>query len=178
MKVFKLSDGSFVQIINKDKIMKWDPELPVLFVNYILDKKVDSYGSTKDQAEIRAYLNEVLEEIAIPKLSKALRAEEKATRLTVANSLQDISKKKPDMVKAVIDFVKDAASKEDDKDVQNVISQVIKNYERSIKRKQYEAKRKKMRELDAKLVSGKITADEYSKERKEYLSLSSEFEDE
>ncbi|MBN2152399.1 MAG: hypothetical protein JW839_13185 [Candidatus Lokiarchaeota archaeon] len=171
MKVFRLSNGQIVQIIDKEKIQNWDPETPVLFVNFILDKKLETYGGSKDQAEIRAYLNEILEDIAIPKLTNALKSPDQNARLAIAKSLVDISKKKPDMVKGVLGFLQDAEKVEKAAEVKANITQVLKNYDKALKRKQYEAKRKKMRELDERLKTGKISADEYVKERKEFLIL-------
>ncbi len=171
MRVFRLSNGQIVQIIEKEKIKNWDPETPVLFVNFILDKKIESYGTSKDQAEIRAYLNEILEEIAIPKLTNALKSPDQSARLAIARSLVDISKKKPDMVKGVLTFLQEAEKTEKGVEVKANISQVLKNYDKAVKRKQYEVKRKKMKELDEKLKAGKISGDEYVKERKEFLIL-------
>ncbi len=174
MRVFRLSDGRIVQIIDKEKIQKWDPETPALFVNYILDKKIESYGTGKDQVEIRTYLNEILEEIAIPKLTNALKSPDPNARLAIAKNLVDISKKKPDMIKGVLSFLQEAEKAEKGVEIKTNITQVLKNYDKAIKRKQYEIKRKKMKELDQKLVAGKITPEEYSKERKEFLSLGAE----
>jgi hypothetical protein len=174
MRIFRLSNGQIVQFIDKEKIQKWDPETPALFVNFILDKKIETYGPTKDQAEIRAYLNEILEEIAIPKLTNALKSQDPNARLTIAKNLVDISKKKPDMIKGVLSFLQDAEKVEKGAEIKANITQVLKNYDKALKRKQYEAKRKKMRELDDKLKAGKITADEYVKERKEFLILGAE----
>jgi hypothetical protein len=174
MKVFRLSNGMIVQIIDKEKIQKWDPETPALFVNYILDKKMESYGASKDQAEIRAYLNDILVEIAIPKLTNALKAPDPNERLKTAKNLVNLSKKNPDMIKGVLTFLQEAESTEKGAEIKANITQVIKNYDKALKRKQYETKRKKMRELDDKLKAGKISADEYVKERKEFLILGAE----
>lgn len=174
MKVFRLSNGQIVQIIDKEKIQKWDPETPVMFVNYIFEKKMETYGSSKDQAEIRAYLNEILEDIAIPKLTSALKSPDATTRLSITKNLVDISKKKPEMVKGVLAFLQEAEKVEKGAEIKANISQVLKNYDKAQKRKQYEAKRKKMKELDDKLKAGKISADEYVKERKEFLVLGAE----
>ena len=174
MKVFRLSDGRIVQIVEKEKIQKWDPETPAMFVNYIIDKKIESYGTGKDQAEIRAYLNEILEEVAIPKLTNALKSPDPEARLTIAKNLVDISKKKPDMIKGVLSFLQEAEKVEKSAEIKANITKVLKNYDKALKRKQYEIKRKKMKELDDKLKAGKITDAEYMKERKEYLILDAE----
>ena len=174
MKIFRLSNGQIVQIIDKEKIQKWTPEMPVIFINYLLDKKMDSYGTSKDQAEIRAYLNDILETVAVPKLTNALKSDKKEIRLNIANNLVEISKKKPELVKDVLEFLQEAEQAESDQAVKTTISQVLKNYEKSQKKKEYEAKRKKMKELDKKLVAGEISGEDYANERKEFLNLGAE----
>ncbi len=174
MRVFRLSNGMIVQIIGKDKIQKWDPQTPALFVNFLIDKKLETYGSAKDQAEIRAYLNEILEEVAIPKLTNALKSPDPNARLSIAKSLVDLSKKKPDMIKGVLSFLQDAEKVEKGAEIKANITKVLKNYDKSLKRKQYAIKKKKMDELDEKLKTGKVSPDEYMKERKEYLLLGME----
>jgi hypothetical protein len=174
MRVFRLSNGMIVQIIDKDKIQKWDPQTPALFVNFLIDKKLETYGSAKDQAEIRAYLNEILEEVAIPKLTNALKSPDPNARLAIAKNLVDLSKKKPDMIKGVLSFLQEAEKVEKGAEIKANITKVLKNYDKASKRKQYEVKRKKMKELDDKLKVGKITDAEYMKERKEYLILDAE----
>nr|MDO8110449.1 hypothetical protein [Candidatus Sigynarchaeota archaeon] len=183
MKIFRLSNGQIVQIIDKEKVQKWNPEMPVIFVNYLLDKKIDSYGTPKDQSEIRAYLNDILETVAVPKLTNALKSGKKETRLAIANNLVEITKKKPDIVKSVLSFLQESEKNESDQAVKTAIAAVIKNYDKSQKRKQYEVNRKKMKEFDAKmddldqkLVAGKITADEYTKARKQYVKEKGELD--
>ena len=63
MKVIKKRDGGVVQLIDKKKMEDWPVELPLLFVEYIRDKKLDSYGSAKK--EVEQYLNEIVEEVAL-----------------------------------------------------------------------------------------------------------------
>ncbi|MFX0098532.1 MAG: hypothetical protein ACFFCS_03055, partial [Candidatus Hodarchaeota archaeon] len=80
MKVFRLSSGSVVQLASKEQIQNWDPEMPVIFYEYILDKQFSGYGTNKDKAMIKMYLDEVLQEVAIPKLTDALTSDEVETR--------------------------------------------------------------------------------------------------
>ncbi|MHA1371288.1 MAG: hypothetical protein ACTSRA_16420, partial [Promethearchaeota archaeon] len=122
-------------------------------------------------------LDEVLEEVAIPKLVDALRSDDDEMRKNVATRLVELSKKKPAMIKAVLKFVQEAQASEKRSDIKKLIDTIVKNYERNEKRKLYNQKRKKMQELDNKLLSGKITSEEYIKERKEFLKLSGEFEE-
>ncbi|MHA1793507.1 MAG: hypothetical protein ACTSVI_12725 [Promethearchaeota archaeon] len=177
MEIFRLSNGQIVQIISKDKIKNWEAEVPVLFIDYILDKKLESYGSKKDQETIKKYLNEIFEEIAIPKLTEALKSKDVEMRLNVSKRLELISKQKPTMIKAVLPFLNEREKEESDKVVRSAITAAIKNYDKSLKRKAYAAKRKKMQDLDKKLLAGKITPEEYAKARKDFLKISQEIEE-
>jgi hypothetical protein len=174
MKLFKLSDGRLIQVINKERLTMYKAEEQVIVVDFLIDKMVPTYGSSKDQAEIRAYLVSLLEEVAIPNLLNALKSPDKAKRISVAGKIAEISKSKPDMIKAVLTFIDDAENTESDKDVKELLDLSRKNYEKAQKRKVYEEKRKKMKLLDKELVSGQIELADYARERKEYLGLESE----
>ncbi|MFX0099212.1 MAG: hypothetical protein ACFFCS_06485, partial [Candidatus Hodarchaeota archaeon] len=126
-------------------------------------------------------LDEVLQEVAIPKLTDALTSDEVETRDNVTTRLVNISKKSPDMIKSVLKFLEKAEKDESEDSIKKKISQVIKNYERSVKRKKLAQKKKeldkKMKELDEKLLSGSIDSDEYVKVRKAALELDLEIEE-
>ncbi|MHA1683713.1 MAG: hypothetical protein ACTSUE_22435 [Promethearchaeota archaeon] len=178
MEIFKLSNGQIVQIISKKRIEEWEPEVPLMFIDYIMEKKLSSYGTSKDQAKIKKYLEGILEEVAIPKLSGALESDDTEARLKVSGRLVEVAKKNPDKVKGILKFLEKIRVIEQDKKVKKNIETVLKKYTQAQKRKEYAAKRKKMQELDKKLLSGDITAAQYTKERKEYLQLGQDVGDE
>ncbi|MBD3187872.1 hypothetical protein GF325_13635 [Candidatus Bathyarchaeota archaeon] len=158
-----------MQIISKEKMERWDPEVPLMFIDYILEKKLASYGSSKDQSRIRKYLDDILEKVAIPKLTDALESEDEEERLSVSERLVEVSKNNADKVKPVLKFLEKTMKKEKSKDIKENLEKVIKNHEKLLKRKERAERRKKMRQLDQDLVAGKISAEEYGKARKEYL---------
>ncbi|MFX0103535.1 MAG: hypothetical protein ACFFCS_28495, partial [Candidatus Hodarchaeota archaeon] len=125
-------------------------------------------------------LDEVLQEVAIPKLTDALTSDEVETRESVATRLVDISKKSPDMIKNVLKFLEEAEKKEKEESIKKLLGQIIKNHERSVRKKKLAQKKrdldKKMKELDEKLLAGEIDSAEYVKVRKEALELELEIE--
>ena len=71
-KIFKLSDSRIIQIASKEKMHRWKGEAPLVYINYLRDNHLRSYGSKANQKEIATYLDESMQEIAIPKLIEAL----------------------------------------------------------------------------------------------------------
>jgi hypothetical protein len=180
MKVFTLDDGSTIQIVSKDRIETWDAEAPILFVNYIREKRIEKYGSSKNKKLVEEYLDSVLEDVAIPKLIAALNSEEREERMSVAKRLADVSKDNTQMIKTVLKFLEDALKKEKDKEIESLIETSVKNYTKYVKRKKYAKKKRdlqnKLKDLDQKLVEGDIDSEEYVKLRKEMLLIDQEVE--
>ncbi|MHA1732267.1 MAG: hypothetical protein ACTSU5_10000 [Promethearchaeota archaeon] len=173
MKLFKKKDGGILQIIEKEKIAKWDPETPVLFISYFRDNILPLYEDTKLRTEVSKYLDSVMEEVAVPKLVETLKGKDAAKRLETAQRLEELSRKNSDLVKPTLAYLKDLQH-DPDKKIATVVKKIVTNYERAQKRKAYNEKRRKMRELDRKLAAGKITDAQYLKQRKEFLKLEQE----
>ena len=66
IKIFHKNDGGIIQLIDKEKMNEWPVELPLLFIEYIREKKLETYGDKKK--EVENYLDEIMKEIAIPRL--------------------------------------------------------------------------------------------------------------
>ncbi|HEY0087479.1 MAG TPA: hypothetical protein VGB37_01475, partial [Candidatus Lokiarchaeia archaeon] len=62
IRIFKKKDGTIVQLIDKEKMQDWPIELPLIFVEYIRSKLLDSYGDVKK--EVENYLNEITKDVA------------------------------------------------------------------------------------------------------------------
>ena len=71
MKIFRASDNRIIQLTDPEKIKMWNPEMPLLFIGFIREKRLPFYHKSI-QKPISDYLDEILEQIAIPKLSEAL----------------------------------------------------------------------------------------------------------
>ncbi|GAB4304966.1 MAG: hypothetical protein Kow0069_00090 [Promethearchaeota archaeon] len=177
MRVFYAADGSIVQLVDEEKIKHWEPETPVLFVNYVRDNLLSKYTDKKLREEVQQYLDHVLETIALPKLGNALSSPDPEVRLAVARRLEGMSRSSADSLKPLLPFLKGAAD-DPNKEVRSLVKKIEANYQRAQKRKEYNKRRQKMRELDRKLAAGKISDAEYLKERKTFLKLAEEVGDE
>ncbi len=173
MRVFKKPDGGFVQILGKERIKKWNAEMPLLFIGFIRDNILPKYEDARVKKAIEDYANEIMEEIAVPKLVEVLKGTDQAVRVKTSQSLEEISKKKPDMVKVASEYVTQLVT-DGNKDVAKAAQNILKNIDRADKRKQYASKRKTMQDLDRKLAKGEVSDAEYMKLRKEYLKLEDE----
>ena len=172
MKVYHLSDNRIVQIASKDKMQKWTGEAPLVYINYIRDSRLRTYGSKTNQKEISAYLDEAMKEIAIPKLIEALESPNDDTVIDILTRIEELSRKNPDLIKITLSHVK-GKLEHPNAEIPKLAAKIQKNYDRAIKRRQI---RKKLAQnekiggsdaqLDQKLVSGEISESEYLRLKK------------
>ena len=76
MRIFHKKDGGIVQLIDKKKMQEWPVELPLIFIEYIRSKQLDTYEDAKVKKEVSAYLDEVLKDVAIPRLISVLEGDD------------------------------------------------------------------------------------------------------
>ncbi|MHA1341131.1 MAG: hypothetical protein ACTSRZ_14150 [Promethearchaeota archaeon] len=181
MKIFETENGKIFQLADEEMINRWEVEMPLLFVGYIKDKKLDSYPKSI-RKDVENYLNEILEKIAIPKIIEVIKGENIEKKFKVAENLIELSKSNPEQLKYAIKFVEEA-SKDKNKKFAKLMNEVIKNYKRyqlqkknAEKRKKLNQLRKKMDKLDVLLAQGKISDEEYLIEQKKFLKLKLEIE--
>ena len=168
IKVITTKDGGVVQLIDKEKLMEWPVELPLLFVEYIRDKKLDSYGSAKK--EVDQYLNEIMEEVAIPRLISVLKGEDVEEIKLALSRIEEISKKNIEMARPIKTYLSDLL-KNKNKDVVKLAESISSNFTKAERRKELAKKRKLMQQKEKDFLEGKITAEDYAKARKDYLVL-------
>ncbi|MHA1721134.1 MAG: hypothetical protein ACTSWX_04520 [Promethearchaeota archaeon] len=180
MKIFQYKD-KLIQLADKKMIEHWNAEMPLLFIGYLRDKRLSSYPKSV-QKEVNEYLNDILENIAIPKLMKALTSDNVETRISVAHNIVQVSENNPEMLKIALEHI-EKASNDINKEVANSMKKALKNYQKflrrkktAVKRKELNALRKKMDEIDAQFAEGKISDSEYIIEQKKYLKLKREIE--
>ena len=70
MKIFKYKERIF-QLADKTMIEGWNAEMPLLFIGYIREKRLSTYPKSV-QKEVNAYLDDILENSAIPMLLTAI----------------------------------------------------------------------------------------------------------
>ncbi|RLI63488.1 MAG: hypothetical protein DRO88_09760, partial [Promethearchaeia archaeon] len=178
MKIFRTDDGRILQLVEKEKMQDWDAEMPLLFIGVMKDKRLPLYKKVYPKkliSQVEAYLDDILENVAIPKLIKALSSPNTEERVRVAENLLEISKSNPDQLKIALPHL-ERTSNDKNKKIAKLIKDTIKNYQKAQRRKQTAAKRKKLTELrkkmdgiDRKFADGEISDEEYLQEQKNYL---------
>jgi len=170
LKQFKKKDGSIVQLIDKDKIKEWPVELPLIFIEYVRNNQLKPYNDPKIEKEIELYLDEILEDIAIPGLINVLDSEDQNEVTSALNRIDELAKKKLELVKPIKPYLEDLVKK-DNKDIANLADKILQEFSKAERRKQLAEKRKIMRQKEKDFLSGKISGEDYAKARKEYLLL-------
>ncbi|MBY9021591.1 MAG: hypothetical protein KGD67_11050 [Candidatus Lokiarchaeota archaeon] len=168
IKAFRLKNGGIVQLADKEKMQEWPIELPLLFIEYIRSKQLDSYGSAKKEVEI--YLNEILEEVAIPRLISVLKGTDNQEIILALTRIEEISKKNAEMAKPIGRYLEDLLKK-NDKQILKLAKAISENFAKAERKKELAKKRKIMRDKESLFLDGKINGEEYAKARKEYLTL-------
>jgi len=170
LRIFHKKDGGIVQLIDKDKMEEWSVELPLIFIEYIKDKQLDRYEDPKVKKEISAYLDEILKDVAVPRLISVLEGEEEEDKISALERIKEISKKNVEMARPIKPYL-EKLSKSKNKSVVNLTKDISNNFVKADRRKELAKKRKIMQEKEKQFMAGKISGEDYAKARKDYLSL-------
>ena len=104
-----MKDGGVVQLADKEKMQEWPIELPLLFIEYIRSKQLDSYGSAKK--EVEQYLDEILKEVAIPRLINVIKGVDNQEIILALTRIEEISRKNTEMAKPISRYLDDLLKK-------------------------------------------------------------------
>lgn len=168
IRIFKKKDGGVVQLINKEEMKEWPIELPLLFIEYIKTKQLDSYGSAKK--EVEKYLDEIMTDVAIPRLVSVLEGSDNEEIILALTRIEEISRKDVNMAKPIKKYL-NYLLKKNNKQIMKLAQVISKNFAIAERKKELAKKRKLMREKEKLFLGGKISVEEYGKARKEYLTL-------
>jgi len=168
IRIFKKKDGGVVQLIDKEDMKEWPIELPLLFIEYIRTKQLDSYGSVKK--EVEKYLDEIMGDVAIPRLVSVLEGDDNEKIILALTSIEEISRKDVDMAKPIKKYLT-YLLKKNNKQIVKLAQAISKNFANAERKKDLAQKRKIMREKEKSFLEGKISGEEYAKARREYLTL-------
>ncbi|MFW9866991.1 MAG: hypothetical protein ACFFEN_12925 [Candidatus Thorarchaeota archaeon] len=157
-----------IQLVDKEKMKEWPIELPLLFIEYIRNKQMDSYGSARKDVE--AYLNEVMKDVAIPRLISVLKGVDDEEIILALTRIEEISRKDADIAKPIKKYLEDLLNKEN-KQIVKLAQTISNNFIKAERKKDLVLKRKTMREKEQLFLEGKISGEEYAEARKEYLTL-------
>lgn len=163
-----MKDGGVVQLADKEKMQEWPIELPLLFIEYIRSKQLDSYGSAKK--EVEQYLDEILKEVAIPRLIDVLKGVDNQEIILALTRIEEISRKNTEMAKPISRYLDDLLKK-NDKQIVKLAETISDNFAKAERKKELAKKRTIMRDKEKLFLEGKINGEEYAKARKEYLTL-------
>ncbi len=170
MKIFRKKDGGIIQIIDKEKMREWPVELPLIFIEYIRDKQLDRYEDAAIKKQVSSYLDEVLKDVAIPRLLNVLDGENTEEIILALTRIEELSKKNIEMIKPIKPYLTDL-NKIKNKEISKLAEKISNAFSRAEKRKEMAKKRDIMREKEKLFLEGKIKPEEYAKARKDYLIL-------
>ena len=170
IRVFQKKDGGIVQLIDKEKMEEWPVELPLIFIEYVKNNQLKSYDDNKLKKEVENYLNEVLNDIAIPRLIDVLESDKEDEILDALIRLEELSKKNIDQMEPIKPYLKKLATLKNEK-VQSLLTKISERFSSEEKKKELDTKRRLMQQKEKDFLAGKISGEEYAKIRKEYLLL-------
>jgi DNA-binding phage protein len=170
MKLFQKKDGGIVQLIGKEKMQEWPVELPLIFIEYIRDKQLGTYGDTKVEKEISAYLDEILKDVAIPRLISVLGGDDQEEIILALERIEELSKKNTEMARPIKSYLENLL-KNQNQNIVKLAQSITDNFQKADRKKELAKKRSIMREKEKQFLAGKISGEEYAKARREYLTL-------
>ena len=170
IRVFQKKDGGIVQLIDKEKMEGWPVELPLIFIEYVKNNQLKSYDDNKLKKEVENYLNEVLNDVAIPRLIDVLESDKEDEILDALIRLEELSKKNIDQMEPIKPYLKKLTTLKNEK-VQNLLTKISERFSSEEKKKELDTKRRLMQQKEKDFLAGKISGEEYAKIRKEYLLL-------
>ncbi|MFO8019511.1 MAG: hypothetical protein R6U96_12870 [Promethearchaeia archaeon] len=168
MRTFHKKDGGIVQLIGKEKMESWSVELPLIFIEYIRSNKLESYDDVKKDVE--AYLDEILEDVAIPRLIEILEGDDNEEIIAALERIKNIADENLDMTKPIKPYLEDLKNNQN-KEIKGITNDILKLFEREKRRKELNKRRKVMKKKEQQFMDGKISAEEYAKARKDYIEF-------
>jgi ABC-type oligopeptide transport system ATPase subunit len=170
IKIFRKKDGGIIQLIDKEKMQDWPIELPLIFIEYIRNNQLQNYEDSSIQKEVEKYLDEILRDVAIPRLINVLEGTNDEEILTALTRIEEIGKKRVELIEPIKPYLKNLIDS-NSKSVKDLVGTVLSMFEKAERKRKISEKRKIMQEKEKQFLEGKISGEEYAKYRKEYLLL-------
>ncbi|MFO7796530.1 MAG: hypothetical protein ACQERB_01360 [Promethearchaeati archaeon] len=170
MRVFQKKDGGIVQLIDKERMQEWSIELPLIFIEYIRNNKLDSYDDDKVKKAVAEYLDEIMEDVAVPRLIEVLEGDNVEEIINALERIEKIANENLDITRPIRPYLEDLLQKDNEK-ISNLTDSILELFRREERRKELSEKRKIMEKKEELFMKGKITADEYAEARKEYIKF-------
>lgn len=138
MIIFNMSKNRILQLINKKKLEKWTEDLPLKYIMKIRSNTLPKYRTESDIKIITGYIDEVLNEIVIPKIketlskfnidNKEISDEEEQKLVEILTRIDNFGKDYPIFVKKVIVDLKRISTAKS-KDISSLAKRIAKDYE-------------------------------------------------
>jgi len=170
LKIFNKKDGGIIQLIDKEKMQEWPVELPLIFIEYIRNNLFNNYEDSTVKKDIETYLNEILEEVAIPRLINVLDGDNIEEIIMALKRIEELSKKRIELIDPIRKYIPGLKNR-NNKEIIKLCDIIIDNFDKVEKRKKLTEKRNIMRQKEKDFLEGKISGEEYAKARKDYLIL-------
>lgn len=149
---------------------EWSVELPLIFIEYIRNNKLDTYDDDKVRKAVEEYLDEIMEDVAIPRLIEVLEGDDQEEIISALERIDKIANENLDMARPIRPYLEDLLKKENMQLV-DLADGILELFRREERRKKLNKKRKIMREKEEQFMEGKISAEEYAEARKEYIKF-------
>ena len=152
MRIFRKKNGGIVQLIDKEKMQEWPVELPLIFIEYIRNKKLESYEDIKVKKGVENYLDEIMEDIAIPRLINVLEGSDVEEIILALTRLEQLSRKKIEMIRPIKSYLNNLLKLKTTKIV--TLAQTISdNFAKADRKKELAKKRKIMQEKEKQFLA-------------------------
>ncbi|TFG00517.1 MAG: hypothetical protein EU540_05235 [Promethearchaeota archaeon] len=151
-------------------MQEWPVELPLIFIEYIREKQIEKYEDAKVKKEISTYLNEILKDVAIPRLISVLEGDNNEETISALQRIEELSKKNIEMTRPIKPYLNNLL-KHKNKKIVTLAQNISNNFTKADRKKELAKKRKIMQEKEKEFLAGKISGEEYARTRKEYLTL-------
>jgi hypothetical protein len=125
IKIFHKKDGGIVQLSDKEKIMDWPIELPLKFVEDVRSK-LKSYRDPKVEGEISNYLDDILTNLAIPRIKEVFKDANQDTIISILTSFEELSETNVGAIKPIQSLLENL-SKNSNKTIATSAQRILNN---------------------------------------------------
>lgn len=168
MRVFRKKDGGVIQLIDKEKMMDWPVELPLIYIEYIRSERIETYDDAKK--EVSDYLEEVLKDVAVPRLIEVLEGDNVKEIIEALDRIDNIANQNLDMARPIKPYLEDLVGNKN-KEIKERADNILDLFRKEERRKELNKRRRKMKEKEDLFMQGKISADEYAEARRKYIEF-------
>ncbi|MBD3338124.1 MAG: hypothetical protein GF353_03375 [Candidatus Lokiarchaeota archaeon] len=148
----------------------WPVELPLIFIEYVRNDLIPTYEDSSVRSEVSDFLDEILEDVAVPRLINVLDGDNEEEILMALTRIEELSKKDAELTKPIKPYLSNLL-KSKNRQITNIAQKISDNFAKAERKKELAKKRKIMREKEQMFLEGKLDPEDYAQARKDYLTL-------